>query len=132
MRDQIIEYLKGENLQGLALTDDLPFVDGGVELYLQRPKTIYLDATQNTFEAIFQTLGGESISNEVLTTSIFFTVDAKKVLPSYQKIVQTIKNAKDKVKLDGVNLRDASVSTDYNNSALVTQVDIILTRLANQ
>lgn len=132
MRDQIIEYLKGENLQGLALTDDLPFVDGGVELYLQRPKTIYLDATQNTFEPIIQTLGGHSISNEVLTTSIFFTVDAKKVLPSYKKIVQTIKNAKDRVKLDGVNLRDASVSTDYNNSILVTQVDIILTRLANQ
>lgn len=130
MREQIIEYLKRQNLGGLALTTDLPFSDSGTSLYLQNFKTVYVDITQTELEPIIQTLGAHTISNEVLTTSCFFTVDAKLQLPQYSEIVNTIKLAKDAVDIGGVSARDATSSTSYETDLLVTQIDITLTKLA--
>jgi hypothetical protein len=130
MREQAIDYLKRQNLGGLALTTDLPFTEG-VALYLQRPKTVYVDITQSELDPIIQTLGAVTISNEVLTTSIFFTSDAKQPVPAYNAIVETLRSVKDAVDLAGVTERDATVSTSYEEDLLVTQVDITLTRLAN-
>jgi len=130
MREQIIEYLKRQNLGGLGLSTDLPFSDSGVSLYLQKPKTVYVDIAQTELEPILQTLGSHTISNEVQTASCFFTVDAKLQLPQYADIVNAIKGAKDAVDIGGVSNRDATTSTSYETDLLVTQIDIILTKLA--
>jgi hypothetical protein len=131
MRNDIISYLKQQNLRGLALSDDLPFLDGNVELFLQRPRVIYVGATQRSFEPLFQTLSGHGIDNETQTTSVFFTVDAKRLIPGYDDIVNIIRDARNNVNVENSVRQEASVVTDFNNDLLVTQIDIIITKLAN-
>lgn len=129
MRSQVIEYLKRQNLGGLALSSDLPFTDSGVSLYLQNARTVYVDAEQATTDPVFQTLGAHQISNEVISTSVYFTVDSKTQFPNYDDVVKTIKSTKDNIALEGVTQRDTAVSTEYEQDLLVTTVDITLTRL---
>lgn len=132
MREQLLEYLKGSNLRGLSLSTDLPFVDGGTPLFAQRPKTLYVDIEQTETDPVLQTLSGVNISNEVTTLSVFFTVDAKRLIPGYNDLVDIIKQGKNKIESAGISRREATVATEFNNSTLLTQVDLTLTRIANE
>ena len=130
MRDQVIEYLKRQNLGGLALSTDLPFQDSGMPLYQQNPKTIYVDTAETAVDPIIQTLGARTISNEIPTISVFFTVDAKTVLPSYDQTVQTVRSTRNAIAIPGIARREDTVETEYETDLLITQINIILTRLA--
>lgn len=131
MRNQVIEYLKKQDLKRLALSDELPFQQSDEPLYIKKPKAIYVDNVQTEIEPIIQTLGAVNISNEVNTVSVFFSVDAKRLIAGYNELVDTIMNAKHRVNIQGVSRREATVQSEYSGDLLVTQIDIALTKLAN-
>jgi len=130
MRADIITYLKTQNLGSLSMTDNLPFDDSGVPLYLKNAKKVYVNTDQIASEPIVQTLRGVNINNEATSVDIYFSVDAKTLITNYDTIVSTIRQVKDNVSIDGVHTRTAEVATEYVNDLLITTVTITLTKIA--
>ena len=130
MRSDVLAYLKTVNLGSLSITNDLPFDDSGVALYLKNAKKVYVETDQVTSEPVVQTLGGVNISNESTSVSIYFTVDAKTLITNYDTIVSTLRSVKDNVNIDGVHTRTSEVSTEFVDDLLVTQTTITLTKIA--
>jgi hypothetical protein len=130
MRDDILTYLKTQSLGSLSISDNLPFDDSGVPLYLKNAKKVYVNADQVTSEPIVQTLGGVNINNEATSVDIYFAVDAKTLITNYNTIVTTIKEVKDNVSIDAVHTRTAEVATEYVNDLLITTITITLTKIA--
>jgi hypothetical protein len=130
MRTEVINYLKTQNLNGLATSTDLPFDDSGVPLYTKNVKRIYVDNEQRTSEPFIQTLGGVNINNEATSVTIYFALDAKNLITSYDTVVNTVKGVKDITTVEGVHTRNAAVETEYLNDLLITQVTITFTRIS--
>jgi len=130
MRTEVLDYLKTQNIGGLAISTDLPFDDSGVPLYTKNVKRIYVDREQRTSDPIIQTLGGVNINNEETSVTIFFALDAKTLLSTYDTVVSNIKGVKDITTVAGVHTRNASVETEYLNDLLITQITITFTRIS--
>jgi hypothetical protein len=130
MRTEVIDYLKTQNLGGLATSTDLPFDDSGVPLYTKNVKRIYVDREQKNSEPLVQTLGGVNINNEATSVTISFATDAKTPLSSYDTVVSNIKGVKDITTVEGVHTRNATVETEYLNDLLITQITITFTRIS--
>lgn len=130
MRADIITYLKTQSLGSLSMTDNLPFDDSGVPLYLKNAKKVYVNTDQIESDPIVQTLGGVNINNEATSVDIYFSVDAKTLITNYDTIVSTIRQVKDNVSIDGVHTRTAEVATEYVNDLLITTITITLTKIA--
>lgn len=129
MRAETIAYLQSQNLGGMTLSQDLPFDDSGVPLYLKNVRTVYVDQKQIANAPIVQTLGGVNINNEETSVIVYFALDAKNLITTYGTVVETIKAVKDSISLDGVHTRVAAVDTEYENDLLITQITITLTRI---
>lgn len=129
MRTEVIDYLKTQNLGGLAISNDLPFDDSGVPLYTKNVKRIYVDRVQYSSEPVIQTLSGHTINNEQTSVTIFFVLDAKTLLASYESVISIITRVKDITTVQGVHTRNATVETEYLNDLLVTQITITFTRI---
>lgn len=130
MRSEVLAYLKTQNLGSLAISNDLPFDDSGVALYLKNAKKVYVDSNQVASDPIIQTLGGVNINNEATSVTIYFAIDAKTLITNYDTIVSTLRSVKDNVSIDGVHTRTAEVSTEFVDDLLVTQTTITLTKIA--
>lgn len=130
MRAETIAYLQTQNLEGLAISTDLPFDESNTPLYTKNIKRIYVDREQFSSEPVIQTLGGVNINNETTSVTVFFAVDAKTPLTSYNTVVSTIKGVKDITTVAGVHTRSATVETEYQNDLLITQVVITFTRIS--
>lgn len=130
MRSEVLTYLKTQNLGSLAISNDLPFDDSGVPLYIKNVKKVYVGVDQVSVEPFIQTLGGVNISNEATSVTIYFAVDAKTLITNYDTIVSTLRGVKDNVSIDGIHSRTATVETEFVDDLLVTQTIITLTKIA--
>lgn len=124
MRTEVVDYLKTQNLGGLAISNDLPFDDSGVPLYIKNVKRIYVDKEQRTSNPVIQTLGGVNINNLESTVTIYFAVDAKTQLSTYDTVISTLQGVKDITTVQGVHTRNATIETEYVDDLLITQVAI--------
>lgn len=129
MRQEIVDYIKGLNLNALSVSNDIPFEDGGVPLYLKNLKTIYVDRPQSTVDPFIQTLNSLTINNETTAISVYFSLDAKVLLANYDTIVSSLKAGKDIATISGVNRRECAVSTDYEGDYLVTTLEYRFTKI---
>lgn len=129
MRNSVIDKIKGLALTGYATTEELPFDDGGVALYLKNPKTLYIDRERTTTEPLVLTLGADDISRTTTSITAYFTVDAKNPPANYQSTVDSLRSIRPTIVQDGANSRDAVVSTSYTGDLLVTEVEYSLTRV---
>tara|TARA_R110001632_G_scaffold61474_1_gene148293 strand:- start:65 stop:454 length:390 start_codon:yes stop_codon:yes gene_type:complete len=128
MRDTVYSYIQSLNLGTFSLTNEMPYDDNGVPLYIKNPKRIYIGRAQTTSEPIVRALNGLHISDTSTTMSVYFSTDAKQVPSNYDSLVGSLTLAKDVVAAD-VRTRTSNVATTYENDLLVTEVELTYTKL---
>lgn len=130
MRQEILDYISSLSLGTFMLSQELPWTDSGVELYLKNPKKIYVDVTRYTTEPLLATLDGNLINSDVQSIGIFFSADAKQLPANYDTMVSDLRQAKDIVITDGTFRRECDVSTSFENDLIVTQLEYRFTKLS--
>ena len=129
MRTQVVDRIKALAINGVNLSNELPFAESGVPLYLKNPKTLYVDRTQYESAPIVQTLGGVNINNTTTSVSVYLAVDAKNPQAQLDTIIDSLRGIEDTIVLDGTHTRESTVSTDYEDDMLVVTVEYNLTRI---
>lgn len=129
MRQEVLDYINTLALGGYLLTEESPWSDNEVPLYIKNLKKIYVDNTEFISEPIVTTLGGLNINNEQMVTTIYFANDAKTIPANYDELVTDLKLAKD-IAIDGVRTREAEVSITYENDVMITEIEIRLGKLS--
>ena len=129
MRTEILDYLQSQNLGTITVSRELPWSENGVPMYLKNLKKVYAEVEQVENTPLVTALDGFFIPSEVTTVTVFIACDAKQTPPNLDQIIASIKTAKDITTIEGVNRRECSVSTNYENDVLVTQLDFRFTKL---
>ena len=129
MRTQVIDSIKALAFNGIKITDELPYDESGVNLYIKNPKTLYVDRTQYESVPIVQALNGLNINNTTTSVSVYLAVDAKNPLAQLDSIISSLRGIEDTLVLDGAHTRESTVSTDYENDLLIVNVEYRLTRI---
>lgn len=129
MRTQVIDAIKGSNLQVLRLSTELPFDESGVPVYVRNPKTIFVGATEYSVDPFLQTLDGLNFSNSITSVTVYFTTDAKTIQPWYDTNMVMLTGLANTIESPGSTSRDFVVSTDYVNDLLVTEIEYRITKL---
>lgn len=130
MRQEILDYINTLALGGYLLSQEAPWDDSGTPLYLKNLKKIYVDIPEYINEPIVTTLNGVSINNEQKIIRIYFASDAKQIPSNYETLVEDLKAAKNITTIDGVSRRECNVTRDFQNDALVTELEIRFTNLS--
>lgn len=130
MREEVLQAIKKLGLPGLGVSNEFPYSEGGIELYLKNPKQIYVDREQVSQAPLFQTLnGGCNVNNSTTVVTVFFAVDAKNKPASYDASIEKLKAIKDVVSFPGSTSRIVSVSTDYAGDLLVSELEYEFTKI---
>jgi hypothetical protein len=129
MRTEILDYINTLNLGSFLISQELPWEESGTALYLKNLKKIYVDAPQYQNETLIAALNGLNINNETSIVRILFACDAKQTPANYDTLVTDLKSAKDITTIEGVRSRQCDVSTDIENDALVTTLEIRFTKI---
>jgi len=129
MRSDFIQYIRGVNLNGLTVSNELPFDDAGQPLYMRNNRSVYVNVPQILTEPLISAMDGLNIQLQTTSVSYFFSTDAKNIPANYASIVENISSVKDAGLIPGVNSRTANVSTEYVADKLVTEVEIRLTNI---
>lgn len=85
---------------------------------------------QTDTEPFIQTLSGLTIANQVTSVRVVFSIDAKQIPSNYDSLVEKLRQGKDITTIQGVNRRECSVSTEYVNDLLVTELEYRFTKLS--
>lgn len=131
MRQEVLDYINSLALGGYLLSNDSPWRDNGVPLYIKNLKKIYVDNTEYLSEPLIATLGTVRINQETQTTRIYFANDAKTVPSNYDTLVQDLRASKDISMTDGFNRREADVRVSYENDVMVTEIEIRFTKISS-
>lgn len=129
MRKEILQYLKDQRLQSLNVSDELPFSNSGIILFLKNPKRIYVDLEQVVSEVFINTFT-YPINAEVHSVKLYFTTDAKQLLSDYSEIVSKIRAGKDVPTAEYFHRREVISETSYENDMMVTQFEFRFTKLS--
>jgi hypothetical protein len=129
MRDEILNYLRSQNLGVITVTQELPWSENGQELYLKNLKKVYVDRDNVEVVPLVATLDAVKISTEVTTVSVYLGCDAKVLPPNLDQAIAVMRLAKDITTIDGVNRRDCDVTTSFEGDVLLTQLDFRFTKL---
>lgn len=124
MRDQILTYLGTQDLGSYGLSQELPFSNSGVELYVKNPKKLYVDEDQVETEVFMLVMNGSNIDTEITSVTVYFTNDAKTQPSDYDAVVSTVKAAQDLYIANGYSKRDVNVGTEYTNDLMTTRITI--------
>lgn len=129
MRQQVLDYINTLSLGGFLLTEEIPWSDNDVPLYIKNLKKIYVDNTEYVSTPVIQTLSALSISNEETISKIYLANDAKTVPANYDILIADLQLAKDITTVEGVRTRECDVSVSYQDDVMITEIEIRLTRL---
>lgn len=129
MRDSVLQKIKRLSPQGMRVSEELPYNEGGTELFLKNPKTIYVDNLEIDNDPLIATLSGLNIVNEINSVRIYFTIDAKTKASNYDSLVSQLRSLRDSIELPGATRREALVSIRYQGDLAVTEIEYKLTRL---
>jgi len=123
MRQAIVDYLNSNKkaLSPAIVATTLPYETDRDPVYIKNKKHIYVDVDQVNQITALNALDGTGATNEHTNIRAFLVTDAKQVLPNYETIVQTIKDARLTVEAVGVTQRLVTVQTRYMEDALVTE-----------
>lgn len=129
MRTELMQYLKSIRLGAYGVTDELPFSNSGIPMYLKNAKKIYVDKDQVSVEDFIPVLNG-TISAEVDTVRVYLTTDAKNIPSDYDTVVSLIRAGKD-VSTDPVTFfrRECTSATSFENDLMVTEFEFRFTKL---
>lgn len=130
MRSELKDYIASLNLGNIALSNEAPWNESGLELYLKNPRRIYIDVEQTATEPLIQTLSGLTIANTVTSVRVIFSLDAKQLPSNYVQLVDSLRMGKDITTVQGVNRRECDVTTSYVDDMLVTELEYRFTKLS--
>lgn len=130
MRQQVLDYINTLALGGYLLTEESPWSDNEVPLYIKNLKKIYVDNTETNSETLISTLDGVAINNEQMVIAIYFANDAKTIPANYDDLVTDLKATKNITTIDGVRTRESEVTVTYENDVMITELEIRLGRLS--
>lgn len=128
MRDEILNYLRSQNLGVITVTTELPWSENGQALYLKNLKKVYVDRDNVEIVPLVATLDAVRIYSEVTTVSVYLGCDAKVLPPNLDQAIAVMRLGKNITTIDGVNRRDCDVATSYEGDVLVTQLDFRFTK----
>lgn len=129
MRTQLLDYIQTLDLGGFNASQELPWEESGLELYIKNLKKIYVDADQFTVEPVITALDGLSIYNEVTIVRVFFANDAKQIPPNYSELVSQLRSGKDIEAAQGFRRRECTVDTSVQADRLVTELEFRFTKI---
>lgn len=129
MRSIVLDYLNANKVTGFTVSQALPWTSSGQSLYLTNFKTIYVDQPQTSQEPLIDVLNGPGVVNETTTVTVYLATDAKQLPTNYDAVVSIIKGARLDADITGATQRATTVTTSYENDALVSQFDINFRKL---
>ena len=131
MRQEVLDYINSLALGGYLLSEESPWRDNTIPLYIKNLKKIYVHNIEYLSEPLIATLGTLSINQQTQSTRIYFANDAKTVPSNYDTLVQDLILAKNINLNDGTNRREADVRVSYENDVMVTEIEIRFTKLSS-
>jgi hypothetical protein len=131
MRQEVLDYINSLALGGYLLSEESPWRDNTIPLYIKNLKKIYVDNVEYLSEPLIATLGTLTINQQTQSTRIYFANDAKTVPSNYDTLVQDLILAKNIDLADGTNRREADVRISYENDVMVTEIEIRFTKLSS-
>ena len=131
MRQEVLDYINGLALGGYLLSEESPWRDNAIPLYIKNLKKIYVDNVEYLSEPLIATLGTLSINQQTRTIRIYFANDAKTIPSNYDTLVEDLITVKDINLADGTNRREADVRVSYENDVMVTEIEIRFTKLSS-
>jgi hypothetical protein len=129
MRTDILDYLQSQNLGLFTVTREQPWTENDIPLYLKNLKKVYVSQDSVEIVPLFATLDGLDIPSEVTTVTVYLACDAKQTPPNLDQVIAAVKTAKNITTITGVNRRECSVVSSYNNDLLVTELEFKFTKL---
>ena len=130
MRPELIDKINALAVNGLRVSNELPYDESGTPRYVKNPKTLYIDQQSIESTPVIATLD-RSVNLSNLTTSVrvFFTTDAKNPPAKLDATIESLRQLKDTVDSAGSFTRECLVSNDYVGDLLVTELEYRLTKL---
>jgi hypothetical protein len=128
MRTQVLDYIRDVNPGGFFVTEELPWSESGLELYLKNLKRVYVDVEQTETEDLLLALNGLNIQNRIHIIRVFFATDAKTLPPNYEDFVAALRRVND-IPAEGFQRRQISIETELENDVLVTELEYRFTKL---
>lgn len=128
MRTQVLDYIRDVNPGGFFVTEELPWTESGLSLYLKNLKSVYVNVEQTETEDLILALNGLNIQNRIHIVRVFFATDAKTLPPNYEDFVTALRRVND-LPAEGFQRRQVSVETDIENDVLVTELEYRFTKL---
>lgn len=122
MRTQVLDYIRDINPGGFFVTEELPWSESGLSLYLKNLKSVYVNVEQTETEDLILALNGLNIQNRIHIIRVFFATDAKTLPPNYEDFVTALRRVND-IPAEGFQRRQVSVETDMENDVLVTELE---------
>lgn len=129
MRAEILEYIKDLKLKNFNVSDELPFSNSGIAMYLKNPKRMYADLEQYSNEPFIQLFGNSSIDSEVHSVRLYFTTDAKQLPSDYSAVVSLLRGAKNVATATNYFRREVNNSTTFENDLMITEFEFRFTKL---
>lgn len=128
MRDEFIELLKKLDIVSYKVSEELPFSNSGIPMYLKNVKYIYVDNKTNTTETLIPIMSGLNIEVDIDTIRIYLSNDAKKLPTDYPNIQSLIRNLKESI-TGNYYKRECVIETNYENDISVTTFEFKLYKI---
>jgi len=130
MRQEVLDYINSLPLGGYLSTEEIPWTDNGVALYIKNLKKIYVDNPEFVSEPLISTLSNLNINQESTSIRIYLANDAKTVPSNYDNLIADLKAVKDITTIDGVNRREVDVNVTYQNDIMITELEVRFIKLS--
>lgn len=128
MRTEILNYLLSQNLGSFTTTQELPWNENTVPLYIKNLKRVYVDREEVETEPLFATLDALDVTSEVTSVTVYLACDAKQTPPDLDQVIAIVRGAKS-VNVPGVNRRNVEVVTSYENDVLIKEIIFSFTKI---
>lgn len=130
MRQEVLDYISSLPLGGYLSTEETPWSDNGVPLYVKNLKKIYVDNPEYVSEPLITTLGSLSINQETTVIRIYLANDAKTVPSNYDTLLSDLRAVKDITTVEGVSRRQVDVKVTYNDDVMITELEVRFIKLS--
>jgi hypothetical protein len=119
MREEFIELLKKLDIVSYKVSEELPFSNSNIPMYIKNVKYIYVDNEISTIETLIPIMSGVNVEVDIQTIRIYLSNDAKKLPPDYNTLVSLIKNTKEDI-TGNYYKRDCVIENNYENDISIT------------
>ena len=119
MREEFIELLKKLDIVSYKVSEELPFSNSNIPMYIKNVKYIYVDNDISTIETLIPIMSGVNVEVDIQTIRIYLSNDAKKLPPDYSSTVSLIRDTKESI-TGNYYKRECVIETSFENDISLT------------